>query len=442
VIIIALALACTIALATSVFGAAPVKKVLPDGLTVIVKPEPGSGIVAIEAFVKVGVLQEKDRNSGIGNLVARSLLTSTLSMSAGRLAWCMDEAGGNFETQWWPDATEIRVTATAAEFDEAMRIIGEVLTSASFEPNWVEQAKSSLRAQKASDDDDVRQFAYDRLRALLNSESAYGRPACGSEDFVKSSTPQDLAGFYKSYYVPNNIVISIAGDVTVDHAISRARSVFIGSLTNPLPKVREFFPDTMDSAHSEVIDRPVSVAHILVGYLAPGLDSPDRTAMEVAAAILGQGKSSRLFVALREKRGIGYDVGTSYPELKAQSHIVIRVVTDPYKITFAGLKAKMVLQEVREAVLSEIDSLKSKSVSEQELARAKQYLIGTYALKHQRLRERAFLVGWYEALGVGYDYDSTRTDRIKAITTADVQRVAKTYFDNYGMVVVLPKQDD
>ena len=136
---------------------------------------------------------------------------------------------------------------------------------------------------------------------------------------------------------------------------------------------------------------------------------------------------------------MGYDIGTTYPRLIHQSHIVAFVVTDPFKADSANSSPTIVLNDVKSALLEQVQQLKNKPLSEKDLGRAKGYTIGTFALSHQHLLDRAFELGWMEIAGLGYQTYQDFPDKIDKVTSADVQRIANKSFDNYSAVLLLPK---
>jgi len=178
---------------------------------------------------------------------------------------------------------------------------------------------------------------------------------------------------------------------------------------------------------------------MLVGWLAPSASSPDYPAFAVAAAALGGGKGSLMFQEIRQKLGIGYEIGTSYPILRYQGHLVAYLTTDPYKSAPRGARPTPLLEDVRQSLISLVDRLKGSELSAEDLERAKGYTIGTYALSHQHLIDRALLLGRAEAIAGSYQFDTNYADRIQAVTAADVQRVARKYLNNYAAVVLLPR---
>lgn len=415
------------------------KKTFPNGLTVIVKPEPGTGIVATDVFIKAGAEQEREYNAGIGGLVARTLLASTRNKRAETVAAVVDSVGGNFLTEWTPDYTEIKAITTVSGFDDAISLLGDILNNAKFEEKWVEHARQEILTEISRDSDSVFETTYQQVRQKLYRDNPYRRPPWGYAKAVRDATADDLQKFYQQHYVPNNIVVSVVGDVTVEHAQDRIKKAFAGTSAKPVPKQRPIPEEVLDESRGDISEKPIKIAYFMFGFLAPGITSPDYPAAQVAAVALGNGKGSRMFQSLREEKALAYELGTIYPPLKNQSHILAYLITDPYRRLGSGFTIKMMLSQVKEAMLEEVTRLQTQQLSPQELERAKRYAIGSYALRHQRLRDRAHHLGWLEAVGVGCEFDNDFAAKIEAVTAADVQRVAKKYLNNYSMTIVLPE---
>lgn len=416
-----------------------VRKVLDNGIIVIVKPEPGNGLVAIDAIVKAGAGQESIQTAGVGIFVSRLLLAGTRAKSADTVASIADEVGGNIATSWEPDTSSIRAVTTSAGFDKAMNLIGDCLSEANFEPQWIEQQRKVMIAGLKVSKDDVFHRAYSDLRQSLYEDNGYRRPYTVTERAVTLATAQDLQKFFSMYYAPNNLVLSIAGDVTADHAIERVQRAFAGVVARKLPVDRGVPDESLDRSKFRASEGDTGAAYLLLGWLAPSVMSPDYAAFAVMSTALGGGKGSMMFQELRQKRGIGYEIGTMYPKLRYQSHLVAYVVTDPFKNGGVSNTPELVLDDAKKAVVALTEILKASLLSTEDLERAKGYTIGTYALSHQHLAERAYLLGWAEAVGLGYGFDSAYADTIQKVTAADVQRVAAKYLTNYSAVLLLPK---
>lgn len=415
------------------------KKIMPNGLTLIFKPEQGSGLVAIVAMVKVGANNEGPQYAGIGRFLSRLLLTSTGLNSAEEVAAIADSCGGNISTAWGEDFTEIRIVTTTAMFSRAMLLIGDSLNGVNFQSRWIEQVRTDTFNQMNAKSDDVFGDAYETLRESLYAYNGYGRPEIGVERTLRLIQASDLEQFYRSYYVPNNIVISVVGDIDVNQAAEKVERSFSWVPKGRLPKPKNVPDETLERCSMRASEVSISTGYLMLGWLAPGVNSTDYPAMVVAANALGAGKGSLMFRELRQKKGMGYDVGTVYPRYVYQSHVMAYILTDPFKESFGGNPPKAILNDVKGALLAQVSSLKSNLLSDKDLDRAKGYTIGSYALSHQRLIDRAYELAWLEASGMGFDTYNKYAQMINSVTAEDVRRVARKYFTNYSAVILLPK---
>jgi predicted Zn-dependent peptidase len=167
---------------------------------------------------------------------------------------------------------------------------------------------------------------------------------------------------------------------------------------------------------------------VLLGYLGVGVKHQDYAALKLLSTYLGNGLSSRLFVELREKRGLAYDVSAFYPTRQEYSQFVTYMGTAPENTAIAV-----------EGLQREAERLCDQVLGEEELTAAKNKLLGQYALGKQTNGEIAHLFGWYETLGLGLAFDDHFQDQIKAITPTAAQRVAQTYLQHPYLSVVGPE---
>jgi zinc protease len=177
----------------------------------------------------------------------------------------------------------------------------------------------------------------------------------------------------------------------------------------------------------------------MLGWHAPGVGTPDYPAVSVLANALGGGKGSIMFQELRQKRGMGYDVGVMYPKLKYQSHLLAYIITDPFKFSLTTMSPKLVLDDVKTALLEQVAALKDSHLSSKDLERAKGYTIGSFNRSHQHLLDRAFDLGWFETIGAGYEMYTRYPEDVEKVMADDVQRVARKYFGNYAAELMLPR---
>jgi predicted Zn-dependent peptidase len=177
-----------------------------------------------------------------------------------------------------------------------------------------------------------------------------------------------------------------------------------------------------------VLERPAQQAQILVGYLAPPVDHADYAAVKVLSAVLGGGMAGRLFAELRDKRGLAYTVGASYPSRVDASFFLVHVGTAPASA------------ETTEAqLLREVERIRREPVTEDELARAKGFLLGSLAMDRRTNARHSWYLAFFELASVGHDFVDRYTRAVEAVTVGDVQRVARTYLTSGTTVVLRPR---
>jgi predicted Zn-dependent peptidase len=180
--------------------------------------------------------------------------------------------------------------------------------------------------------------------------------------------------------------------------------------------------------HKTICPLETQQSVVMLGYLAGSVRHPDYVALKVMNTYLGNGLSSRLFVELREKRGLAYDVSAFYPTRLDASQFVVYMGTSPQNTAIAieGLRAEVV-------------RLVNVPLSEEELQVSKNKLLGQYALGKQTNTQLAQIYGWYETLGLGIDFDRQFQADVMAVTAADVRAVAQKDFVEPYLSLVGPE---
>jgi predicted Zn-dependent peptidase len=176
-----------------------------------------------------------------------------------------------------------------------------------------------------------------------------------------------------------------------------------------------------------VITQPSQQTQILVGGLAPALDHPDHAAVKVLSTILGGGMAGRLFVELRDRSALAYTAAAYYDPVREPGALVLYLGTAPDNAARA-----------EQALLAEVQKIRDVPVPADELARAKGYLLGRYAMDRRTNERLAWYLAFYEVENVGRSYPDRYRSRVEAVTAADVQRVARTYLGHLTTVVLGP----
>jgi predicted Zn-dependent peptidase len=256
---------------------------------------------------------------------------------------------------------------------------------------------------------------------------------------------EQLLRYYRQYFIPNNIVFVIAGNVDPDAAVEKINKdmedydpLLRGSKRRHPPQV--VLPElSADPAPVNSFEVDTSEVCIMAGCRAPSMLSDDYPALQVLNALLGEMKTSRMFRNVREKQGLAYELGSFYSPQLYSGDIVAYVFAAPYRIDRDTKKRVPVIPAIQDQILRQFEDMKTTPPTPLELERAKRYLIGTYKVKHERIEERASLLGIAELTSMyGADIDINYAYYIDQVTADDVTRVARKYLIHPAISTVQP----
>ncbi len=421
---------------------APVKTTLPNGLRIICKPETDTPLVAIDVFVRAGAPQETTANAGIGSFVAHTLFASTPSSTPEIMTREINALGGNVSAAWHPDWTQIAALTVKDKFPDAIFLLANSLKNADFDAATVEDSRQQILSELDTRDADLFQTAYGNLEKTLYAGTSYARPVGGTANTVRRLTRADLLRYYARYYVPQNIVIVVVGNVT-----AQAAQQEVADALNDFPRTGRAAPGFADPLPPLALDLPPVRVYqpgldqeiVMAGYRAAPSASADYPALLVANALLGGMKSGRLFTQLREKQGLAYDLGSVYNPRLAAGDLAGYVFGAPTKTDPATKKDVPTVGPIKDGLLAQFTALQTTPPTPADLSRAKHFLIGSYALRHERIEDRAALLGTAELSAPdGYKLDTDYAKYVNAVTAADVQRVAAKYFTHPVISTVEP----
>ncbi|MGD1851895.1 MAG: M16 family metallopeptidase [Cyanophyceae cyanobacterium] len=401
------------------------RRTLPNGLTVIAIENPAAEIVAARMFVRAGGLREAQEQAGVAHLCAATLTKGTTRLSSLEIAEQVESVGASLGADASSDYFLVSLKTVRQDFDGILALAGEVLRSPSFPAEQIDlERKSTIQAIRSQREQPF-SLAFQKLQEITYGDRhPYGRSTLGTEDSLASLTSEDLHAFHRAFFRPDNTVVSVSGCLPAEDAIARIESV-LGDWTAPQGEISSpVLPAIATTPHPTMVSQETQQSIIILGYLTAALEADNKDskhlrdygALKLASTYLGNGLSSRLFVELREKRGLAYDVSAFYPTRLERSMFGAYIGTAPDNTAIAldGLRA-------------EVDRLTAEPLAEESLQVSKNKLLGQYALGKQTNSQLAQLYGWYDVLGLGVGFDQEFQQLISEITIDDVQRVAQTY---------------
>lgn len=400
---------------------------LSNGATMLYTPNTANDIIAISITTKGGQLL--DTIPGTANLTAATMLKGTKNYTSLELSQILEDNGIKIAPSASGDAFSITVLTTKDEYDKTLQLLDEIVNNALFEEVEVEKVKSDkLNAIKSEKDVPLRQ-AIEEYRNLIYKGSPYSISSQVLEENIPNIKRKDIVEYYNKIFNPENMVISINGNIDKDKTVKELNNIFQAHKGGEFEYQRynTLIPQ-ITSPRETIQHMPTTeTAWILLGWQVNGvLNEKDYATLQVIDAILGTGMSSRLFKDLREKEGLAYQLGSGYSPNVLRGSFMMYIGTNP-----------ATLEKSKEGLFEEINRLKTEYVGDHELKEAKEKLLGNYIIGQETNLDKASTTGWYETSTRGYEFGDRYEELINSVTDADIIETANKYFtDNYILSVV------
>lgn len=406
----------------------PVRFVAPNGLTVLVLEQHALPILQIHALIRTGSAHDPPEKPGVANLVASLLDEGTATRSAKQIANQIDFVGGTLATRAAEDFTTASARVLKKDTDLGFALLADILLGPSFPKPELERVRSQILGGILSEKDDPGTVAGKEFSQLVFAGHPYRWPVNGTEASMPNIARADVQKFYAREYLPNQTILTIVGDITVEHARAQVAKHFDAWKRGDPPAHKMGQAAPIEKPVVRLIDKDLTQATIMVGHLGISRTNPDFYAVTVMNYILGAGGfSSRLMDSIRDRQGLVYGVRSVFDT---------NVMPGAFAITLQTRNETA--NQALAALLAELKGMREGPVTDQELADAKAYLIGSFALRLDTTAKLADLLSLVEFYGLGLDYFTEYPRLIDKVAMDDVLRVAKQYLhpDRYAMVLV------
>jgi zinc protease len=406
----------------------PTRFTAPNGMTVLVLEQHFLPIVEIHALIKAGSAQDPVEKAGLANLVASLLDEGTTARSSKQLAEQIDFVGGSLGAQAGEDYTTASARTLKKDIDLGFTLLADILQHPAFPKQEFERVRAQILGEISSDNDDPGQVAMKAFNQLVFQNHPYRWPVNGTEETLNRITLADVQSFYAKEYVPNQVILTIVGDVTVEQATALVQTHFGPWKKGAVQPRTVKKPTAIDKKAVQLIEKDLTQSTIVIGHPGISRTNPDFYAVTVMNHVLGAGGfSSRLMDSIRDKQGLAYGI---------MSHYDARAMPGSFWINLQT-RTETTNQAIT-GVLAEMKSIREAPVSDQELADAKAFLMGSFPLRMDSTAKLAQVLAQVEFFGLGFDYFSQYPKWIERVTKDDVLRVAKQHLDpqHYALVVV------
>ncbi|MFH1653759.1 MAG: pitrilysin family protein [Pseudomonadota bacterium] len=402
---------------------------LKNGMTLVCKEIHKLPIVSLGVFGKGGLRFENAHNNGISMLTARALTKGTKNLSAMDIAQKSEMIAGSIDGIAGRNSIGIKCEFLSSFLNDGFDLFADIVANPSFAEDEVEKEKAMLLQEIKDHNDMLHSKAFDAALKNLFPDHPYGLPVIGKKKSVTSLTPASLKKFFFNSIRKRDLVIVAVGDIT-SHSIEdlieeKLKGIPSGHIVTPKIPVEP--PLTGIKLVEEEVDEKEQ-AHMVIAFPGTTMFSADRFPLTVLNSVL-TGQGGKLFQTLRDKMGLAYSIFSTTIEGVDAGLFAIYIGTEPAK-----------LEKAKSGILNELKLLLKNGVTKTEVARAKQYIAGTYSLDLQKQSGLATRYAMSQLYELGVENVKDYPKKIMAVKSADINAVIEKYInlDSYVMSIVKP----
>jgi zinc protease len=406
---------------------------LENGLRVLLLEDHRSPIVSFQVWYRVGSRNEHRGATGIAHFLEHLMFKGTPTRGRGQFAELVERNGGQNNAFTTQDMTTYFVNIAADKLDLVLELEADRMRNLLLDPREIDSERQVvIEERRTRTEDDPDGFLSEAVNAISFKAHPYGQPTVGWMEDITRVTPAEIRAFYNTYYVPGNAIISAAGDFKATELLEKIKKRFGAIPRAPAPPPVLAIEPAQEGERRVVLRKQARLPIVYLAWHVPNYTSADAAALEVLSAVLSGGRASRLYRDLVYDRQLALEAGGDY------SYFSI----DPNLFWFwATPMPGQTPETLEKELLAAMERFKTEPATDEELARAKNQMEAAFVFQEDSIHRRASLLARFELLG-GYAKKDEFLRQIRAVTAADVQRVARSWFppDRKNIGILLPKQ--
>jgi len=394
---------------------------LSNGLEVILRPDHSAPVVSAQAWTRAGSVDEGAwLGAGLSHVLEHMLFKGTSTRGAGRIDQEVQAAGGYMNAYTSFDRTVYWINAPSSGTTVVVDILCDIFQNATLPADELIKELDVIRREMDMGQDDPGRRSSQGFFATAYQRSPYRHPIIGHRDIFDRISREDLVAYYQAKYAPNNCFLVVVGDFDPAVVLAQVEAAYAGTKGRAVPP-SFVLPEPRQTSPREYIESaPVEHAHLHFGWHTGDQRHVDTPALDVLSTVLGHGRSSRLYRAIREK---------------GLSHSVSAWVYTPGSVGLFGVSAVCdadKVEAVRAAIREELERVAEEPMNPDELRRAvKQFTVGTLATR-KTMEGQAQDLGSSWMAAADLHFSERYLAAVQRLTPADLLRVARTYLQRNG----------
>lgn len=399
------------------------KLLLNNGIKLITKMAKNTPRIALTCYVNIN---KAEQIPGTYNMLNRLFTQGSKTRSCEQIAYEIERNGLDIYSEMKSDYWKFSLLCLKEDFEKAIELLSDMILNSTLETFDKELIKMRGETIASLDSPSVR--ARDEFVSNLYENHQYGNTGVVILKNIDKITKKEVELAYSEFLLAEK-VFSVVGDVDKLY-VKEVLEKYFGSLKSEIKENENALISLIGKKVVKISKSDANQAQIYQGWFVPGTKSEDSAPLSVLNTILGaSGLSSRLFLELRDKKGLAYTVRSIYTKARQTGDFRVYIATEPknIQVSLDGFKV-------------EIDKLKNELVSEKELSDAKNNIVGKIQFLTETNLQQSGSMGVYELEGLGFDYLDKWLKQVEDVTSEDVKRVANKYLnDNYVLTILAPE---
>lgn len=409
------------------------KHTLKNGLRIVLAPMVDTETATVIVMTGVGSRYETETENGLAHFLEHMFFKGTTKRpNTIDISRELDAIGAEYNAYTSKDHTAYYAKVAAHHWETALDVVSDLFLNATLEPEEIERERGTILQEINMYEDMPARRVGEHFEKLLYKEHPLGREILGPKKNIRSFTRRDFMKYLGRGYTAQNVVVGVAGKIDPKKVKKEIEKHFAHIRTGKKPvfkKIKQAQVKPEISIHHKKSDQ----THLIVGVRAYDMFHNDRFALSLLATILGGGMSSRLFMEVRERRGLAYSVHTGVDTYHDAGYLA----------TQCGVEHEN-LEKTIDVILSEYKKIAMEPVSAEELMKAKEYVKGHFALGMEGSDDVAGYLVTQETVRHQIMLPKERNKMIDRVTSADILRVAEDIFVNkkLNMAIIGPHTND
>jgi zinc protease len=407
---------------------------LDNGLRVLVLEDHRSPVVSVQVWYRVGSRNERPGATGLAHFLEHMMFKGTPTHGKGEFARLVEQNGGRDNAFTSQDVTSYYVDTAAEKVEMVLALEADRMRHLLLDPKEIDSERQVVMEERRTrTEDDPDGLLSEEMSSLAFKAHPYRWPIIGWMADIERINPVELRAFYDTYYRPNNAMLVLVGDVKASEILSRIRQVFGAIPRGPdPPPVTAVEPPQIDERRLLVRKAGAQLPIVDLAWHVPNFRSEDAPALELLSTILSEGRASRLYRRLTYERRLALSAGGDYSYFSVDPNIFW---------LFATPLPGQSPEAIERALIEEIERVKAEPVPAEELERAKNQVEASFIWRQDSVHSRATSLARFELVG-SWRLLERFVPAVRAVTAADIQRVARAYFptDRKNAAILLPAE--